>query len=266
VFVCESGVVVIPGILFGRNAGGENLKNKEIEEFYFKMFRRDYKLPDGGIECGDKPDVILRGSRTVGIEITNFFLEDGSRPGSEQVQRGAREAVVAKAQQLFESRCKGRFELTFAFDRAVPILDQDGLAEKLASMGVQIQVLETGVLPRDVFQHIPELSFAYLNATEYEDARWRISQHYEGVSMSEDQLRLIVKAKEKKLKEYRPCDAYWLLVVVDFIDRAQDQEIPVGDLKNTTSQVFEKIIVYKTCTGSVAETRSAFQARSDSNS
>ena len=83
--------------------------------------------------------------------------------------------------------------------------------------------------------------------------------------MSEDHLQLIVKDKEKKSREYRACDAYWLLVVVDFIDRAQDQEIPVEGLKNTTSQVFEKIIVYKTCSGYVAETQPSSQLRNDSN-
>ncbi len=134
------------------------VKNKEIEEYYFEMFRRDYALPDGAVEYGDKPDVILRGARTVGIEITNFFLEEGSHPGS-----------------------------------------------------------------------------------------------------------VIVRAKEDKSREYRPCDAYWLLVVVDFIDRAQDQEIPAEGLKNTTSQVFEKIIVYKTCFGYVAETLPSSQLRNDSN-
>jgi len=241
------------------------VKNKEIEEYYFEMFRRDYALPDGAVEYGDKPDVILRGARTVGIEITNFFLEEGSHPGSEQVQRRAREAVVAKAQHIYQSCGRGKFELTFGFDRAVPIRDQNSLAGKIVAMAAQVQSLGTGKLRRDVFQHIPELSFAYLNATEYDDARWRIAQLYDGVIMSQDQLQVIVRAKEDKSREYRPCDAYWLLVVVDFIDRAQDQEIPAEGLKNTTSQVFEKIIVYKTCFGYVAETLPSSQLRNDSN-
>jgi hypothetical protein len=248
-----------------RKTKAENLNNEQIQKCYFEMFRRDYALPDGAIEYGDKPDVILRGTRTVGIEITNFFLEKGSHSGSEQVQRGVREAVVAKAQEIYRSRGAGKFELSFGFESAVPIRDQKSLAEKIASMAVQVQSLGTGSLRRDVFQHIPELSFAYLNATEYNDARWRICQPYDGVIMSEDHLQLIVKDKEKKSREYRACDAYWLLVVVDFIDRAQDQEIPVEGLKNTTSQVFEKIIVYKTCSGYVAETQPSSQLRNDSN-
>ena len=45
---------------------------------------------------------------------------------------------------------------------------------------------------------------------------------------------------------YCKCDAYWLLVVVDFIDPAQEQEIRVDDLGNVRSEIFEKIIIYRT--------------------
>jgi len=55
------------------------MKNSDIEQYYFEMFRRDYPLPEGVVEYGDKPDVILRGARTIGIEIRNFFLENGGK-------------------------------------------------------------------------------------------------------------------------------------------------------------------------------------------
>jgi len=56
----------------------------EVERHYFELFRTKYALPDGFVEYGDKPDVILRGSRTIGIEITNFFVQSGEVSGSEQ--------------------------------------------------------------------------------------------------------------------------------------------------------------------------------------
>ena len=230
------------------------MKNTEIEQYYFEMFRRDYPLPEGAVEYGDKPDVILRGARTIGIEIRNFFLEDGSLPDSEQIQKKAREAVVAKAQLLYQAKGGKKFELTFAFDRSVPIRDQTYVAQKISDLAATLQQSETGRLWRDDFRHIPELSFAYLNAIEYPDAHWRVSQVYDGVFMSLDKLRTIVDEKELKSKKYRPCDAYWLLVVVDFMDFAQDQEIGVESLAGLKSQIFEKIIVYKTCFGQIVET------------
>jgi hypothetical protein len=88
--------------------------NQEIELYYFDMFRRDYRLPEGTIVPGDKPDVILEGKRKIGIEITNFFLENGALPESEQVQQKAREAAVSKAQQVYLANGGKRIELSFA--------------------------------------------------------------------------------------------------------------------------------------------------------
>jgi hypothetical protein len=64
--------------------------------------------------------------------------------------------------------------------------------------------------------------------------------------MSVPRLAEIVREKEDKAKNYKKCDAYWLLVVVDFVDSAQDQEIQVDGLKLCKSVVYEKKIVYKT--------------------
>ena len=47
--------------------------------------------------------------------------------------------------------------------------------------------------------------------------------------MSEAALEAIVREKEAKAAEYNPCGAYWLLVVVDWIDPAQEQEIRIDD-------------------------------------
>jgi hypothetical protein len=63
--------------------------------------------------------------------------------------------------------------------------------------------------------------------------------------MSLERLTDVLRSKEKKAKYYTPCDDYWLLVVVDFINPAQDQEIRIDNIK-LQSGVFEKIIIYKT--------------------
>jgi hypothetical protein len=72
--------------------------------------------------------------------------------------------------------------------------------------------------------------------------------------MSLNSLRDIIKGKEEKSRQYKQCDVYWLLVVVDFFDLAQDQEILIeGGLDTISSEVFEKILVYKTVFGQVLE-------------
>jgi hypothetical protein len=94
----------------------------------------------------------------------------------------------------------------------------------------------------------------WFNPEEYADAKWSDAQVYSPDFLEPKRLQKIVVQKESKAAEYRPCDAYWLLVVVDFADPAQDQEITARRLK-LPSSVFEKIIIYKTVTGDFLEVK-----------
>jgi hypothetical protein len=230
-----------------------NARKKQV--LYFEDFRKHYSLPDGIIEHDDKPDVMVRGEKTLGIELTNFYLEDGRSPESEQVQSGWRDKVVSDAQSLYRKKSSGRAKLTLGFEESVPIRDKRVLANKVADLGVRVEHLEAGQVRRDLFfPDIPELSFVWCHVDEYEDYGWRLQQLRSGSLMSLELLRAIIKGKEEKSRHYKPCDAYWLLVVVDFFDPAQDQEILIeGGLDTIRSEVFEKILVYKTVFGQVLE-------------
>src|SRR4030065_807985 len=170
--------------------------NQEIEQYYFGMFRRDYKLPEGMIVHGDKPDVILEGKRKIGIEITNFFLESGALSESEQVQRKAREAVVSEAQKIYLANGGKSIELSVSFDKLSPIRDKRKLTKKIAAAAKNNGGLKTGEIRKDFFKDIPELSFVYLNAKEYEDPKWRGVQCFSGHLMSEGKLRPLGRGKD----------------------------------------------------------------------
>lgn len=83
---------------------------------------------------------------------------------------------------------------------------------------------------------ISELCFVYLNTEEYEDAKWRVMQVYDVPMMSRDRLVEIVRDKEVRARKYKKCDAYWLIVVVDFINPAQDQEIVFDNFDKTQTK------------------------------
>jgi hypothetical protein len=219
--------------------------NQEIEKHYFEMFRKSYPLPLGAITYGNSPDVILEGERKIGIEITNFYLEKGESPESEQRQRDVREEIISEAQCTYQAKNKEKIELTIGFDKANPVRDKKDIVRKLVDIAGQIKEYKTGQIRRHFFQSIPEISFVYLNAKEYADPKWRVSQVYNGSNMSRNGLIEIVRNKEESSKQYEPCDSFWLLVIVDFMDRAQDQEIQIDDFQKIESDVFEKIIVYK---------------------
>jgi len=229
--------------------------NQDIEQYYFEKFCKDYTLPPGTISYGDKPDIILESNRKIGIEITNFFLEKGELSESEQAQRRLREKVVLDAQLKYQMENRKKIELTIGFDKKNPIRNKKKLIQKLVNMAKQIEKLETGEIRKNAFKDIPEISFVYLNAKEYEDAKWRVVQAYDTPIMSRDMLIEIVRDKETLSRKYKECDAYWLLVVVDFTNRAQDQEIQIGCFEKIQSEIFEKIIVYKTLFGHVLEAK-----------
>lgn len=219
--------------------------NQDIEKYYFEMFRKDYSLPSGKITYADAPDVILENTKKVGIEITNFFLEEGSLPESEQTQRKLRETVITTAQDTYQSKNGKKFEISFGFNKANPIRDQKNLIKNIIQFAESIENNESGGVFTKDFEMIPELSFVYLNANEYPDAKWRIVQVYDVPIISRDRLIAIIKTKEQRAKKYENCDEYWLLVVVDSVNPAQEQEIRAENFEKIQSNVFKKVIVYK---------------------
>jgi hypothetical protein len=60
--------------------------------------------------------------------------------------------------------------------------------------------------------------------------------------MSTQRLAEIVQEKENKARAYASCDAYWLLVIINFIDPAQEQEIRREEGLAIASGVFQKVI------------------------
>lgn len=220
--------------------------NQDIERHYFEQFRAAYKLPNGLTEYADRPDVLLKGARTIGIEMTRFYLQPGGSPDSEQKQGPRREGVVSDAHKLYREAGGKNFELTITFnpDRPITSARRRILPTELAAFAATIGAVESGAVDLDLLEGMPEVSSIYLNSKEYEDAKWRICQVYSLDLMSAEGLQEIVRDKESKAAEYMPCDAYWLLIIVDWRDNAQDQEISVKGVK-IASDVFEKVIVYK---------------------
>jgi len=231
------------------------LSNQDIEKYYFERFRQDYPLPTGTVIYGDSPDVVIVGERKIGIEITNFYHKPGSLTESEQIQSRWRQKVVSEAQSLYEEQNGRKFEISFGFDKSFPIQDQKSLVDQIAHLATQIQNCGTGQIVRDYFKQIPELSFVYLNNQEYEDTKWRIVQVHDLPMMEMERLVDIIRNKEHRSQKYEKCDAYWLLVVVDFINPAQDQEIQVDNCEKVETEAFERVIVYKTLFGHVLEAK-----------
>ncbi len=219
--------------------------NREIEQYYFSQFREHFPLPAGTVNHKDKPDVRIHGDRLLGIEIANLYLTHGADPNSEQVQSKRRDAATRDAQRQHLSAGGRNIELTVSFDPVHPITDVKAVAGALATVARAIQHFPAGPIPRPDFNNIPQVHFIYHNPTEYLDARWRVAQVFTVPNLSADRVTELVVAKEKLLPNYEYCDTYWLLLVVDFIDPAQDQEISWPLDRPSLKTLFERVIVYK---------------------
>lgn len=227
--------------------------NQEIERYYFEQFRTHYAIPDGEVEFTDKPDVVIRGETDIGIEIANLYLTPGADPASEQIQRVRRADVIERAQALHIAAGGRPIECWFDFEPSHPIMSVERVASAIARLIAEVQRSVSGVIPGHIFEHICELRFAYSNGEEYSDAKWRPVQSYSAPFLSIERVRSLVTEKVEKLKGYRLCDRYWLLLVVDFMDPAQDQDIrwPAG--MGTLRTPFERVLIYKPQFGQVTE-------------
>jgi hypothetical protein len=211
--------------------------NRDKERHYFEQFRKAYTLPFGEIGYADKPDVLIRGTRTVGIEITNFYLEHGNEEESEQRQRPRRYEVALEAHKLYRAAGGKGIELTIEFNSTLP--------HKIAAFAASVETQPSGPFYPDDFPDMPEITSIWLNSKDWPDHKWvRPGQVHSYEEMSATRLQAIVAEKESKAANYASCDAYWLLIIVDWADSAQDQEITTTGVK-LSSRIFEKIIVYK---------------------
>jgi hypothetical protein len=219
--------------------------NSQIEKYYFEKFRGDYPLPEGAIEYTDKPDVIVRGQSTLGIEITSLYIASGSEAASEQVQRRRREQVLQRAQAIFLDAGGARMELSVDFDPRRPIEQVESVARALSDVALQPIGFPTGPVKPTHFGHIEPLRSVFLNAHEYPDAKWRLIQSFTVPSLSIERVREVVAEKSEKLPAYQPCERYWLLVVIDLMDVAQDQHLdwPMGATLGASP--YEKVLLYK---------------------
>lgn len=218
--------------------------NSQIERHYFAQFMSEYPLPAGDLVYTDKPDVIIRGADTLGIEITNLYIIPGANPTSEQVQRCRREQALRQAQASYLALGGKKFELSVDFHPGKSILETLPIARAICGLASQLSNASTGLVSPALFEHIAPLRFVYLNSVEHPDAEWRSVQSYSVPDLSVERVREVVAEKTAKLAEYQPCDRFWLLMVVDSMDPAQDQSLTWPTGANLTGSPYEKVLLY----------------------
>lgn len=228
--------------------------NEEKERDYFEAFAGVYNIPKGEIIFCDRPDVIIDGKQKIGVEITELFKKPGGLLESEQQQREIRKEVLNKAFEKFSLIANNPIDIVFYFDLSKPIQDKNQLIEKIVVLAKENEFSPIGKISYEYFENIPELRGGYCRPVLHDTPEWQDINAYDVPFISIDRLKEIIKTKEKKAGLYTPCDIYWLLIVVEFWDPAQDQEIRVEGIE-CDSEIFDKILVFRTAYNHVVEVK-----------
>ena len=215
-----------------------------IERHYFEQFRKHANMPTGSVCYSDKPDVVItEANRTLGIEIARLYIVDGRDPTSEQVQSKRRRQVLDRAQFKFMAAGGRSIEFHVDFDPEHPILEVEqaaaGLAKFAETVAARPDRAHVGSGPEATFR------FVYHNGTEYADAKWRSAQVHCVPTLDVSRLEAMVAEKTTKARGYAACDTYWLLLVVDFMDRAQDQEVLLPENYRLPANAFDQVLIFK---------------------
>lgn len=220
-----------------------------LERAYYQEFAKHCPVaPKGTVEFSDKPDIRVFGEDQLGIEVTNIYLKDGKDRASEQVQSKLRADVIRQAEALYLSGGHPRYEFWFDFDPHVPICNSKELSKRVFKCVLEAIKEKQEFTSYKGFEECPELRFMTYNGIEYACAQWRPIQSYEVPALDCDRVFDIVATKASKVSSYQCCDRYWLLLIVEFWDPAQDQHITWNDTFRVGPTPFEKILIYKPAT------------------
>ena len=220
-------------------------KQQISERSYFAKFAADYALPAGLIEYSDRPDVLVRGKRLLGVEIAHLHKTDGGDQSSEQQQNIRRTQVVAQAEKLYLSNGGRNLELYIDFEPTHPIKYVDKTAKELASIALLISSSTSYYRSYSAFVDTPQLRWLSHDGITYAKSKWCIVQSHDVPQLSLSRVKALVSEKATKAGKYQACDDYWLLIIVEFWDPAQDQYIdwPASECVGITP--FERILLYK---------------------
>jgi hypothetical protein len=219
------------------------------ERQFFDLFRAEFGGPSGDIDDrGESPDLVVRGTTVVGIEITELHVMPGEDPASWQRQSARRTAAIDSARASYSASGDPRFEFHFDFRRPLPPeLGVSALAAECLAAARASLATKGGVISPLVLEEVaPNVRWLYRSPKEYDEPRWTDLTVHAVPRLDPDRLQEIVDSKADKLLGYRACDEQWLLVVIAFWNAGQDQQLEWPASAVLSRHGFDHVFVFKT--------------------
>lgn len=232
-------------------------RQKIFESHYLYAFKKHFsEFPSGEILAGEEPDFVVddpNSGRSCGIEVANFYISDGSDFKSEQRQKAARVRLLRKIEKDYSTVASQPYVFYIDFDPRMPILDDLNRHKEIVHAIRNLVSSKTKVSLYRPFVQFPEIRHIYAELKSGSVSEWNLNQVYEVPLVDWSRVSTIIEGKSNKVKSYQPCDRYWLLLVIESWDPAQDQVFPNNVSQNLVISPFERVFIYKTVTNEVVE-------------
>jgi hypothetical protein len=222
---------------------------KQRERQLFELFRAEFGGPQGDIDdSGEKPDLVVSAAISVGVEVTELHVLSGSDPVSWQRQSARRTAAIDLARSQYEQSGGPFFEFHFDLRRPLPSeLSVGKLAAECLAAAHASLATEGGAISPLVLEGVaPNVRWLYRSPKEYDAPRWTDLTVHAVPQLNVERLQEVVDTKAEKLAGYRHCDEQWLLVVIDFWNAGQDQQLDWPDSAVLRRRGFDRVFVFKT--------------------
>lgn len=227
-------------------------KARENEEYFFRKFisvldrNNLYTIDNTQI---DKPDFLLidNNGKKIGVEITEYHIDEGNCFVSELPQSKKRESIIKSTKQKLCSEYSIDFfkDITMKFN----LIDTtcrtiDDISSELVKFLYKSQNMH-GVISRDSYSSfLPEIDFLYISEESFFDFRFQALMNFSNAPINKSKIVRIINDKDLKSKGYKKFDENWLLIVVNFMNPSSDQYIP-NNICNFSSKFFDKIYLYR---------------------
>jgi hypothetical protein len=194
--------------------------NEAEERSILSDFQKTYpKFPAGKITHRDKPDFTIEGDQVIGVEITQVFKDQDSPRGSlikakKTFQRQLLTNIVSELRQTNFPKCIISIDLNDSvYSRRLNAkqIAKQCLNHILANQNViqghnVFEFTNHGKLPQVIDGYVIDASLNISN-TEFLETGGAI-----GYPLGNDTIQFILDKKEKAKRQFKKCDAYWLLI------------------------------------------------------
>ena len=203
---------------------------KQRELFLLERFIGSADLPAEIIEEREEPDFLIRiDGRSVGVEVTEFFISHDNNSNPMQVQESISSRIVSSAQQIYQTAGAPPAHVTICFAPGQDLrrLNRDETAKSLATFVQRLNLSEWQRIdwrPEELDDPLPYVvSFVHaLGVPSFEMACWSVARAGWVAPLSASALQARIYKKAKRLPTYRCTVAEnWLLIVADTMKPSQ---------------------------------------------